>query len=464
MDPAHRIETDSLGAVRVPAGARWGAQTQRAVENFVVSGRRVDPDIVHALATIKTHAAEVNGAAGRIDSTIAGAIADAAREVSEGRWDDEFPVDVFQTGSGTSTNMNVNEVVANIASQRCGVTVHPNDHVNHGQSSNDTFPSAVRIAVALAVRDHLLGACRRLSSSLGATGDRLGGVVKAGRTHLMDATPVTLGQEFRGYAAQIDQAIERIEAVLPRLCRLPLGGTATGTGLNAPEGFAGAVIAALAAETGLGLVEAPDHFAAQGSCDDLVEMSGAVRVLAVALTKIANDLRWMASGPATGLAEITLPELQPGSSIMPGKVNPVICETVTQVAARVFGHDATVGFAGSQGSFELNTYQPVIADALLDAVKLCAAACRLLAGTTVDGLTADEARCRRYAESTPALATALAPVIGYDEAASVVKEALRTGATIISVVVERGLMGESEARSLLDVEAMTRPGIRGSGD
>jgi fumarate hydratase, class II len=459
---AMRTVHDTMGELQVPAEARYGASTARAVENFPISGRPVDGRVIRMLAMIKAEAARVNAALGEVegvDEARGEAIAAAADEVAAGGWTEQFPVDRFQTGSGTSTNMNVNEVIATLAVERSGDTlsVHPNDHVNASQSSNDVFPTAVHLAVATAVRDELEPALERLHRSLRGCADRFAEVVKAGRTHLMDATPVTLGQEFGGYAAQVTDNRRRLTDTLPRVCEVPLGGTATGTGINAPARFAPQVRQALARRTGLPVSAPTDHFAAQASRDSLVELSGQLRVLAVSLTKIANDIRWMGSGPRTGLGEVLLPELQPGSSIMPGKVNPVIPEVATQVAAHVIGNDAAVAFAGSQGAFELNVYVPVMGENVLESVTLLAAACTVLVDKCLDGLEANVERCRTYAEATPALATALAPAIGYEPAASVVKESLASGRSIRDVVVERGLLPPEEADELLDTLAMTRP-------
>ncbi len=463
MEAGHdeqRIEHDTMGEVAVPAAARWGAQTQRAVQNFPVSGQRVDAGLIRALARIKGAAAVVNAGLGVVDAAVAGAITTSADEVAQGRWEDQFPVDVFQTGSGTSSNMNVNEVLASLASERLGRPVHPNDDVNASQSSNDVFPSAIRLAAAMAVTGELVPALAHLADTLRARSAALAGVVKAGRTHLMDATPVTLGQELGGYARAIELGIERLAGVLPRLGELPLGGTAVGTGLNAPEGFAAQVVAHLAQVLELPLTEAADHFEAQGSQDVLVECSGLLRVVAVSLTKVANDLRWMASGPRTGLAEIRLPDLQPGSSIMPGKVNPVVPEAVCQVAAQVVGNDAAVAFAGAAGNFELNVMLPVMARNLLESIRLLAAVSRLLADSCVAGIDADESRCRAYAESSPAVATSLNPVLGYERTARVVKECLRSGRSVRAVVLEWGWMSEGELDAALDVLALTRGGLR----
>ncbi|MEU1473428.1 class II fumarate hydratase [Streptomyces sp. NPDC005761] len=458
----HRIEHDSMGEVRVPADAKWRAQTQRAVENFPVSGQRLERAHIEALARVKAAAAKVNAELKVLDPEIADAIRSAAAEVAEGRWDAHFPVDVFQTGSGTSSNMNTNEVLATLATERLGREVHPNDHVNASQSSNDVFPSSIHIAATGAVTGDLIPALDHLAAALERKSAEFADVVKSGRTHLMDATPVTLGQEFGGYAAQIRYGIERLRASLPRLAELPLGGTAVGTGINTPPGFSAAVIAEVARVTGLPLTEARDHFEAQGARDGLVETSGQLRTIAVSLTKISNDLRWMASGPRTGLAEINLPDLQPGSSIMPGKVNPVIPEAVLMVAAQVTGNDTTVAVAGAAGNFELNVMLPVIAKNLLESVRLLANVSRLLADRTVDGITANAERAREYAESSPSVVTPLNKYIGYEEAAKVAKKSLAERRTIREVVldsgyVERGDLTVEQLDEALDVLRMTRP-------
>lgn len=464
MDDAseYRTEHDSMGEVRVPAHAKWRAQTQRAVENFPISGQRLERTHIEALARIKAAAAQVNAELGVLDKDIAGAVADAAAEVADGRWDEHFPVDVFQTGSGTSSNMNANEVIATLATERLGRAVHPNDHVNASQSSNDVFPSSIHIAATAAVSHQLIPALDHLAASLERKSAEFTDVVKSGRTHLMDATPVTLGQEFGGYAAQVRYGVERLESSLPRLAELPLGGTAVGTGINTPPGFSAAVISEVARATGLPLTEARDHFEAQGARDALVETSGQLRTIAVSLTKIANDLRWMASGPRTGLAEINLPDLQPGSSIMPGKVNPVIAEAVLMVAAQVTGNDTTVATAGAAGNFELNVMLPVIARNLLESVRLLANVSRLLADRTVDGITANAERAREYAESSPSVVTPLNKYIGYEEAAKVAKKSLAERKTIREVVlesgyVERGALTLEQLDEALDVLRMTRP-------
>ncbi|MER5490944.1 class II fumarate hydratase [Streptomyces sp. NPDC002490] len=464
-DPAaggYRVEHDSMGEVRVPAHAKWRAQTQRAVENFPVSGQRLERAHIEALARIKGAAAKVNAELGVVERDVAGAIAAAAEEVAAGRWDEHFPVDVFQTGSGTSSNMNANEVLATLASERLGRPVHPNDHVNASQSSNDVFPSSIHIAATAAVTRDLVPALEHLAAALERKAAEFADVVKSGRTHLMDATPVTLGQEFAGYAAQVRYGVERLRASLPRLAELPLGGTAVGTGINTPPGFSAAVIAEVAAATGLPLTEARDHFEAQGARDGIVETSGQLKTVAVGLTKIANDLRWMASGPRTGLAEINLPDLQPGSSIMPGKVNPVVPEAVLMVAAQVVGNDTTITVAGAAGNFELNVMLPVIGKNVLESVRLLANASRLLADRTVDGVTANRERALEYAESSPSVVTPLNKYLGYEEAAKVAKRALAERRTIREVVldagyVDRGLLSLAELDAALDVLRMTRP-------
>jgi fumarate hydratase class II len=414
------------------------------------------------LAAIKGAAAEVNAELGVLDADTAKAVAAAAAEVADGQWDEHFPIDVFQTGSGTSTNMNVNEVVATLASGRHGGNIHPNDHVNASQSSNDTFPSAIHLAATRAVVRDLVPALTHLRDALRRKAEEFSDVVKSGRTHLMDATPVTLGQEFGGYAAQVSYGIERLDATLPRLAELPLGGTAVGTGINTPSGFAARVIERLASSTGLPLTEARDHFEAQGARDGLVETSGQLRTIAVSLYKIVNDLRWMGSGPRAGLSEIRLPDLQPGSSIMPGKVNPVVPEAVAMVCAQVVGNDAAIAWGGGSGSFELNVMLPVMGRNILESITLLANASRLLADRCVDGVEANVERCREYAESSPSIVTPLNRYIGYENAAAVAKKALAERKTIRQVVieegyVERGELTETQLDKVLDVLGMTRP-------
>jgi fumarate hydratase, class II len=457
-----RIEHDSMGEVAVPADALWGAQTQRAVQNFEISGEPLSRDMIGALASIKGAAAVVNAELGVLPDDAARAIGAAAVDVARGLYDDQFPVDVFQTGSGTSSNMNANEVIATLASRALGRRVHPNDHVNASQSSNDVFPSAIHLAATRLFAQSLLPALTRLADVLEAKAAEFADVVKSGRTHLMDATPVTLGQEFGGYAAAVRHGVQRVRDVLPDVGELPLGGTAVGTGLNAPPEFAARVIGLLAADTGLPLTEAPDHFEAAGSRDGLVAASGVTKTIAVSLYKICNDLRLMGSGPRTGLAEIRIPDLQPGSSIMPGKVNPVICEAVCQVCTQVIGNDATVAFGGAAGNFELNVMMPVIGRALLSSLRLLASSATALADKCVAGITANVARLRRNAESSPAIVTALNPYIGYEAAAAAAHEALETGATIRDVVIARGHVADGEISQdqldrALDVAAMARP-------
>ena len=458
-----RVEHDSMGEVHVPAGARWGATTQRAVENFPISGQRIDAELIHALGLIKAAAASANAALGVLDPETAAVIRASALEVAEGGWDDHFPIDVYQTGSGTSSNMNANEVIANLATERSGRPVHPNDQVNASQSSNDVIPSAIHLAATDGVVNTLIPALTHLGLALEDRARAFADVVKSGRTHLMDATPVTLGQEFGGYAAQVRYGIERLEATLPRVAELALGGTAVGTGINAPAGFAAAVIKELRESTGLPLTEARNHFEAQGARDGLVELSGQLRTIAIGLYKVATDIRWMGSGPRAGLAEIQLPDLQPGSSIMPGKVNPVIPEAVSMVCAQVIGNDAAIAFGGAAGNFELNIMLPMLARNLLESIRLLASASVLFADRCVSGIAADQARAREFAEGSPSVATALNPVLGYEEAASIAKQALAERKPIRQVVIERGHV-ESGKVSLedldrfLDVIRMTRPG------
>jgi fumarate hydratase class II len=458
----YRVEHDSMGEVRVPADARWAAQTQRAVENFPISGERLPRRQIRALALIKAAAAEVNARRGIVDPQMAQAIGAAASEVANGRWDAEFPIDLFQTGSGTSSNMNMNEVLATLAGAEIGAKVHPNDPVNASQSSNDVFPSSIHLAATEAVIADLIPALDHLAGSLERKAAEFADVVKSGRTHLMDATPVTLGQEFGGYSAQVRYGIERLEASLPRLAELPLGGTAVGTGINMPAGWAAEVIDRLATETGLPLTEARNHFEAQSTQDSLVELSGQLRTIAVSLVKVANDIRWMNSGPRAGLAEIALPDLQPGSSIMPGKVNPVIAEALLMVCAQVIGNDATIAFAGASGSFELNVMLPVIGHNVLQSIDLLASASVLFADRCVDGITANVERAREYAESSASVVTPLNRYIGYEEAAKVAKQALAERKTIRQVVLERGYvergdLSQAQLDRALDVLAMTQP-------
>jgi fumarate hydratase, class II len=457
----YRIEHDSMGEVRVPQDALWRAQTQRAVENFPISGTTLEGEHVIAIAQVKAAAAKVNAELGVIGQEQADAIRAAAAEVTEGQHLDHFPIDVFQTGSGTSSNMNMNEVLASLA-KRNGVDVHPNDHVNASQSSNDTFPTSIHVAATSATVQQLVPALDHLAAALEAKAKEFAETVKSGRTHLMDATPVMLGQEFGGYAAAMRLGIERLQAVLPRVAELPLGGTAVGTGINTPEGFAARVIAELAESTGLPFTEARNHFEAQGARDALVELSGQLKTIAVGLTKICNDLRWMSSGPRTGLAEINLPDLQPGSSIMPGKVNPVLPEATLMVCAQVIGNDTAVTVSGASGNFELNVMMPVLARNLLESIRLLSTSSRLLADRCIEGITANVDRMRTYAESSPSVVTPLNRYIGYENAAKVAKKALAEEKTIKEVVlemgfVEKGDLTEEQLDDALDVASMTHP-------
>ncbi|MFL6147809.1 MAG: class II fumarate hydratase [Pseudonocardiaceae bacterium] len=460
MTQEYRIERDTMGEVAVPIDALYRAQTQRAVENFPISGRGLERSQIRALGLVKAACARVNAKLGVLDSGLAEAIASAADEVAAGEHDDQFPIDVFQTGSGTSSNMNANEVIATLATRATGCDVHPNDHVNASQSSNDVFPTTIHLAATEAVAHDVMPALVHLASALTRKSNDWAEVVTAGRTHLMDAVPITLGQEAGGWAAQARYGVERLASCLPRLAELPIGGTAVGTGLNAPAGFGAAVVEQLRHATGLDvLTEARDHIEAQAARDGLVECSGALRTVAVSLFKIANDIRWLGSGPRTGLAELRLPDLQPGSSIMPGKVNPVICEATMMVAAQVIGNDACVAFCGSQGNLQLNVMMPVMARNVLESARLIAAAARLLADKVVEGTQADVTRCREYAESSPAIATALNRYLGYEEAASIAKEALLQRRSIADVVrtrghVDDGTITAEQLNNALDVLGM----------
>ncbi|TXK19562.1 aspartate ammonia-lyase [Homoserinibacter sp. GY 40078] len=462
-DAEFRIEHDTMGEVRVPASALYRAQTQRAVENFPISGTGLEAAQIVALARIKRSAAIVNAELGVLDPAIADSIVAAADEIIAGSHHEHFPVDTYQTGSGTSSNMNMNEVLATLATEKLGSSVHPNDHVNASQSSNDVFPTSVHVAVTGALIDDLVPALDHLATSLETKAELWKDAVKAGRTHLMDATPVTLGQEFGGYARQIRLGIERVEAALPRVAEVPLGGTAVGTGINTPAGFPQKVIAELASASGLPVTEAKDHFEAQGARDGLVEASGALRVIAVSLTKICNDLRWMGSGPNTGLGELRIPDLQPGSSIMPGKVNPVVPEAVIMVGARVIGNDATVAWAGATGSFELNVAIPVMGTALLESIRLLANSTRVLADKTIDGLEANIERAAALAGMSPSIVTPLNKLIGYENAAKIAKHAVAQGITVREATidlgfVERGELTLEQLDASLDVLSMTHPG------
>ena len=459
-----------MGEMRVPANAYYGAQTARAVENFPISSWRFPRAFIRALGLIKTHAANTNAELGLLEPKIAEAAQKAGREVTEGKFDYQFVVDIFQTGSGTSTNMNANEVIANRASEILGGkvgdrSVHPNDHVNKGQSSNDVIPSAIHLSALDGIVHQLIPALEELQAALRAKADEFDEIIKIGRTHLQDATPIRLGQEFSGYAAQIEQSITRLEPVLEHLGALALGGTAVGTGINTHVDFAKRTIAKIAVDTGLTLHEAENHFAAQGAIDTCVETSGVLKCIAVALVKIANDIRWLGSGPRCGLGELRLPATQPGSSIMPAKVNPVMAEMVIQVAAQVIGADATVTYSGTFGAFELNTMLPVVAINLLQAIDLLTNASRVFARRCVKGLEADAEKCRSNIEQSLAMCTALAPVIGYDQAAKIAKIAYETGRTVREVALETSGLKTQQIEELLDPVRQTEPGaeVGGSG-
>ena len=458
-DQEYRIEHDTMGEVKVPKDALWRAQTQRAVENFPISGRGLESQQIRALGLLKAACAQVNKDLGNLDAEKADAIIAAAKEIADGKHDDQFPIDVFQTGSGTSSNMNTNEVIASIAKAN-GVEVHPNDHVNMGQSSNDTFPTATHVAATEAAASDLIPALKVLQESLEKKANQWHEVVKSGRTHLMDATPVTLGQEFSGYARQIELGVQRVEATLERLGELAIGGTAVGTGINTPAEFGGKVTEELIKLTGIEqLSEAKNHFEAQANRDGLVEFSGAMRTVAVSLYKIANDIRLMGSGPLAGFAEIHLPDLQPGSSIMPGKVNPVLCETATQVSAQVIGNDAAVAFGGTQGQFELNVFIPMMARNVLESSRLLANTARQFATKLVDGIEPNEERMRTLAESSPSIVTPLNSAIGYENAAKIAKHAVKEGITIRQATIDLGFVDgekltEEELDNRLDVLSM----------
>jgi fumarate hydratase class II len=457
----HRIERDSLGEVRVPADALYGAQTQRAVENFDISGQRFGRRFIQALGLIKQVAAEANAELGHLDVEVAEAVAAAAREVTDGRWDDQFVLDIYQTGSGTSTNMNANEVIARRATQlrEDGGAVHPNDHVNFGQSSNDVIPTAMHVAARIAVQEELIPALETLARALEAQAAAFDGILKSGRTHLMDATPVRLGQEFGGYAHQVRRGIDRIVRGAEELEELALGGTAVGTGINTHPRFAALAIGRLVAAVRIHFHEAENHFEAQGGKDAVVGMSGALNTVAVSLMKIADDVRWLSSGPTSGLQEIRLPAVQPGSSIMPGKVNPVMSEALMMACARVMGNHVTVTVGGQRGNLELNVMMPVMAHTLLESIHLLAGAAVAFAERCVVGITANEARCQELLERNPSIATALNPYIGYDRAAEVAKQAVKEGRSVREVVEALGLLPPEQLDEALDVRAMTEPGL-----
>lgn len=457
-----RVEYDTMGEVRVPKDALYAAQTQRAIENFPISGGGISAHHIAALGQIKRAAAIANFELGVLDRDTASAIIAATEEVISGKHDKEFPIDIFQTGSGTSSNMNANEVIGTLATRIKGDIVHPNDHVNASQSSNDVFPTSIHIAAVQAINEVLLPGLQVLAESLEEKSRLFKNIVKAGRTHLMDATPIMLGQEFSGYAMQIRNGIERVNASLPRLCELPLGGTAVGTGINTPAGFSSRVIALISENMGLAFTEAENHFEAQAAQDSLVEMSGMLRTIAISLVKIANDLRWMGSGPRTGLGELQLPDLQPGSSIMPGKVNPVVPEATVMVAAQVIGNDAAIAFAGAQGNFDLLVMLPVLARNLLESINILGKVSQILATKTIDGLVANEEHCRKLAESSPAIVTPLNRIIGYENAAKIAKYSVAKNLTVREAAIDlgfvaEGLITEAELDKALDVAAMTRP-------
>jgi len=459
----YRTEKDSMGEMKVPAQARYGPQTQRAVENFPISGEPMPAEFIHALGLVKMAAARVNASLGTVDKAVAQAVEQAAREVSEGKWDAEFPIDVFQTGSGTSTNMNANEVIAHRAADLDlglgGRKVHPNDHVNFGQSSNDVIPAVVHLSALLAIERDLLPALEHLRQALAGKALVFDGVIKSGRTHLMDATPIRLGQEFGGYGSQIEHGIARVKSVLPDLRELAIGGTAVGTGLNTHPEFGKRMAAELSNLAGTQLVEARNHFEAQGAQDAAVWASGALNTVAASLMKIANDLRLMNSGPRTGLAEIALPAIQPGSSIMPGKVNPVICEAVIQVGAQVMGNHVAITVGGQWGQLDLNTMQPLIARNLLESIHLLASVSRALADKTVAGIVANEETCRAYVEISPSMATALNPLIGYDKAAEIAKRSFKERRPVRELAREMTQVPPKELEKALDPRRQTEPGL-----
>ncbi|HTC14657.1 MAG TPA: class II fumarate hydratase [Steroidobacteraceae bacterium] len=463
MTSSYRVERDSMGELKVPADALWGAQTQRAVQNFAISGLPMPQAFIAALALVKQAAARANRALGLLEPKIAQAVDAAAAEVAAGKHDRHFPIDIFQTGSGTSTNMNANEVIASLASRQLQTAVHANDHVNMGQSSNDAIPTAIHVSAALALRGQLLPALTHLAAVLAAKERELGGIVKTGRTHLMDAMPVTFGQELSGWRTQIEHGVERLKSVEPRLLALAQGGTAVGTGINAHPEFGRRFTEALAALTGVPFVPARNYFEALSSQDTAVELSGQLKVVAVSLTKIANDLRWMNSGPLAGLGEIALPALQPGSSIMPGKVNPVVPEATTMVAAQVIGNDTAITIAGQSGNFQLNVMLPVIARNLLESIQLLANVSRALADSAIKGFTVNRARLAEALERNPILVTALNPVIGYEKGAAIAKQAYAQGRPIREVAAEMTDLPREQLARLLDPTELTTGGIKGGG-
>jgi fumarate hydratase class II len=468
MKDEFRVEADSMGEMKVPADAYYGAQTARAVENFPISNLRFPRQFIRALGLIKKHAAATNAGLGYVPPKIAQAVQQAAQEVIDGKWDHQFVVDIFQTGSGTSTNMNTNEVIANRAIELLGgkrgdKSVHPNDHVNCGQSSNDVIPTAIHLAALDSIVHQLIPALNELHGALLAKAQAFGNILKIGRTHLQDATPIRLGQEFSGYASQVEHGINRLWAVEGHLGELALGGTAVGTGINTHVDFARKTIEGIADETGLKLREAPNHFEAQAARDAAVEASGALKTVAVSLIKIANDIRLLGSGPRCGIGELKLPATQPGSSIMPGKVNPVMCEMLIQVGAQVIGNDAAITFGGTFGNFELNVMLPVMAHNLLEAIEILTAGSRVFARRCVNGLEADAAKCEGNIENSLAMCTALAPVIGYDKAAKIAKLAYESGKTIRQVALETSGLDKAKLDQLLDARSQTEPGTGAGG-
>ena len=459
MPDGYRIEKDSLGEMKVPEDALYGAQTQRAVENFPISGQLFGRRFIEALGLIKKSAAETNAELGILDEKIAESVAIAAAEVAEGKWDNQFIVDIYQTGSGTSTNMNMNEVVACRASELYGEKVHPNDHVNFGQSSNDVIPTAIHVSAKVSIEEELLPALEHLSAALTEKANLFDEIIKSGRTHLMDATPVRLGQEFSGYAAQVTKGIDRVRSASTELEELALGGTATGTGINTHPDFAKKVISRIADATGIAFREADDHFEAQGAKDAAVSLSGALNTVATSLMKIADDIRWLGSGPTSGIQELRLPAIQPGSSIMPGKVNPVMSEAMMMVCARVMGNHTTITIAGSRGNFELNVMMPVLAQSLLESITLIANISRTFTDRCLVGIEANPERAKELLEKNPAIATALNPYIGYDQAALVAKDATDRGLSVREIVLSKELLSEDKVTEALDVRSMTEPGL-----
>jgi len=457
----YRIEKDSLGEVRVPADALYGAQTQRAVENFPISGHRFGRRFIRALAMVKRAAAEANGELDNLEAEVAEAIASAAARVAAGEFDDQFPLDIYQTGSGTSTNMNANEVIAHLANEALAGEgdVHPNDHVNFGQSSNDVIPTAIHVAARVAIEEELVPALSHLAEALQEKAEAFDHVVKSGRTHLMDATPVRLGQEFGGWAHQVRRGVRRIRSAAAELEELALGGTATGTGINTHVDFPALAIGRIADATGIAFTEAENHFEAQGAKDAVVSTSGALNTVATSFMKIADDIRWLASGPTSGLHEISLPAIQPGSSIMPGKVNPVQAEAMMMVAARVMGNHTTITVGGQRGNFELNVMMPVLAQALLESITILAGSARTFTDRCVTGITVNEDRARELLERNPSIATALNPHVGYDVASEIAKQAAKEGRSVREVVEERGLLDSGVLDRALDVRSMTNPGV-----